>query len=71
MNDFLQKLKSFMKKFLAIVILLGVGILAFLYWGTYENGVMAGKVLVQLLRLVISQLSQVKKKFLKHLRKYH
>lgn len=34
-----------MKKFLAIVILLGVGILAFLYWGTYENGVMAGKVL--------------------------
>src|SRR5688572_5541015 len=45
MNDFLQKLKSFMKKFLAIVILLGIGILAFLYWGTYENGVMAGKVL--------------------------
>ena len=34
-----------MKKFLAIVILLGLGVLAFLYWGTYENGVMAGKVL--------------------------
>ena len=34
-----------MKKFLAIVILLGAGIMAFLYWGTYENGVMAGKVL--------------------------
>ena len=45
MNDFLQKLKSFMKKFLTIVIVLGLGILAFLYWGTYENGVMAGKVL--------------------------
>ena len=45
MSDFLQKLKSFMKKFLAIVILLGGGVLAFLYWGTYENGVMAGKVL--------------------------
>jgi hypothetical protein len=45
MNDFLLKLKSFMKKFLAIAILLGAGILAFLYWGTYENGVMAGKVL--------------------------
>src|SRR5688572_33069786 len=45
MNDFLQKLKSFMKKFLAIVILLGLGVMAFLYWGTYENGVMAGKVL--------------------------
>lgn len=34
-----------MKKFLAIVIVLGLGVLAFLYWGTYENGVMAGKVL--------------------------
>src|SRR5688572_3883002 len=45
MNDFLLKLKSFMKKFLAIVILLGIGVFAFLYWGTYENGVMAGKVL--------------------------
>jgi len=45
MNDFLQKLKTFMKKFLAIVILLGLGIMSFLYWGTYENGVMAGKVL--------------------------
>jgi hypothetical protein len=45
MNDFLQKLKIFMKKFLAVVILLGGGVMAFLYWGTYENGVMAGKVL--------------------------
>lgn len=34
-----------MKKFLAIVLLLGAGVLAFLYWGTYEEGVMAGKVL--------------------------
>ena len=34
-----------MKKFLAIVILIGLAVLAFLYWGTYENGVMAGKVL--------------------------
>ena len=34
-----------MKKFLAIVILVGLAVLAFLYWGTYENGVMAGKVL--------------------------
>jgi len=34
-----------MKKFLVIVILLGVGLLAFLYWGTFEEGVMAGKVL--------------------------
>lgn len=34
-----------MKKFIAIVLLLGAGVLAFLYWGTYEEGVMAGKVL--------------------------
>jgi len=34
-----------MKKFLAIVILLGAGLLAFLYWATFEEGVMAGKVL--------------------------
>lgn len=34
-----------MKRFLAIVILLGAGVLALLYWGTYENGVMAGRVL--------------------------
>jgi len=34
-----------MKRFLAIVLLIGAGVLAFLYWGTYEEGVMAGKVL--------------------------
>jgi len=34
-----------MKRFLAIVIVLGIGVLALLYWGTYENGVMAGRVL--------------------------
>lgn len=34
-----------MKKFLAIVLLLGAGVLSFLYWGTYEEGVMAGRVL--------------------------
>jgi hypothetical protein len=45
LKDLLQKIISFMKKFLAIVLLLGAGVLAFLYWGTYEEGVMAGKVL--------------------------
>ena len=45
MDNFLQKLLSFMKKFLAIVLLIGAAVLAFLYWGTYETGVMAGKVL--------------------------
>jgi hypothetical protein len=45
MNDFLQKLLRMMKKFLIIVILLGAGVLAFMYWATFEEGVMAGKVL--------------------------
>ena len=34
-----------MKKILLTIILLIAGVFAFLYWGTYENGVMAGKVL--------------------------
>lgn len=40
----LRKTKSFVKKLVIIVFLLAAGVLAFLYWGTYENGVMAGKV---------------------------
>lgn len=34
-----------LKRILTIGILIAFGFLAFLYWGTYENGVMAGKVL--------------------------
>ena len=34
-----------MKKIFAIIIVIGLAVLAFLYWGTYENGVMAGRVL--------------------------
>ncbi len=34
-----------LKRILIFGIILAFGILAFLYWGTYENGVMAGKVL--------------------------
>ncbi len=34
-----------LKRFLLIALLLGLGVLAFLYWGVYERGVMAGKVL--------------------------
>lgn len=34
-----------LKRFLLIVLLLGGGVLSFFYWGTYESGVMAGKVL--------------------------
>lgn len=34
-----------MKKILIIVVLIGIGIFSFLYWGTYESGYWAGKVL--------------------------
>ena len=40
-----RKTKSFMKKALIVVILLGIAVFSFLYWGTYESGIMAGKVL--------------------------
>lgn len=33
------------KRIIMIIVLVGLVIMAFLYWGTYENGVMAGKVL--------------------------
>jgi len=45
MQDFLKKMMKIVKRFLLIVILLGAGVLSFFYWGTYESGVMAGKVL--------------------------
>jgi hypothetical protein len=45
MQDFLQKLLRLFKRLLLILFLLGAGVLAFLYWGSYEEGVMAGKVL--------------------------
>lgn len=38
-----RKTVSFMKKLLLILIVLAAGVFSFLYWGTYENGVMAGK----------------------------
>ena len=38
-------MKKILKRILLIVIAIGVVIMAFLYWGTYESGVMAGKVL--------------------------
>lgn len=34
-----------MKKVLVIVILIAIGVFALLYWGTYESGFWAGKVL--------------------------
>lgn len=36
---------SIIKKILLIALILGIGFLAFLYWGVYERGVWAGKVL--------------------------
>jgi len=36
---------KFIKRFLIIALILFVAIAAFMYWGTYEEGVMAGKVL--------------------------
>ncbi|MBX2956095.1 MAG: hypothetical protein KF846_08055 [Cyclobacteriaceae bacterium] len=36
---------KFIKRFLLIMLVLGIGTLAFLYWGVYERGVWAGKVL--------------------------
>ena len=40
-----RKTKSFLKKALIAVIVLGLAVLAFLYWATYDEGVLAGKVL--------------------------
>jgi hypothetical protein len=40
-----QSVMKFLKRFLLLALLLGGGVLAFMYWGVYERGVMAGKVL--------------------------
>jgi hypothetical protein len=37
--------KTIVRRLLLILLILGIGTFAFLYWGTYENGVMAGKIL--------------------------
>jgi hypothetical protein len=36
---------KWVKRLLIITVLLGLGVLAFMYWGVYEEGTMAGKVL--------------------------
>jgi len=36
---------KWLKRIVVIAILLGLGVLAFAYWGVYEKGTMAGKVL--------------------------
>jgi hypothetical protein len=40
-----QRVKRILKKILIFIVLAGIGWLSFLYWGTYEEGVKAGKVL--------------------------
>ncbi|HCM76594.1 MAG TPA: 6-phosphogluconate dehydrogenase [Cytophagales bacterium] len=48
-QNFLQKAghatMKFIKRVLVILLILGIATLSFAYWGTYEKGVMAGKVL--------------------------
>lgn len=41
----IRKTKQVMKRLFIIIIVLSLGVLSFLYWATYENGVMAGKVI--------------------------
>ena len=40
-----RKTKSILKKTLIVLLVLGIATFSFLYWGTYETGIMAGKVL--------------------------
>ncbi len=40
-----RKTKSFLKKLLITIVVLALAVFSFLYWATYENGVMAGKVI--------------------------
>jgi hypothetical protein len=44
-NRVVRKTKSFFKKVLLVVIVLGLIAFAIIYWGTYDSGLMAGKVL--------------------------
>lgn len=40
-----KSVSRFVKRMLVVLLLLGLGVGSFLYWGVYERGVMAGKVL--------------------------
>ncbi len=40
-----RKTKSIVKKIAIVAVVLGVAIFAFVYWATYDDGVIAGKVL--------------------------
>jgi len=45
MGTFGETLKRIVKKVIIFLVIAGLMVLAFLYWATYEDGVMAGKVL--------------------------
>ncbi|MBI1766933.1 MAG: hypothetical protein HY015_09560 [Bacteroidetes bacterium] len=40
-----QTTKKIVKRAIILIVVLGIALLSFLYWGVYERGVMAGKVL--------------------------
>lgn len=40
-----QTTKKFLIRVVIVAIIVGIAVLSFLYWGVYERGVMAGKVL--------------------------
>jgi len=42
---FAKTTKKIVKRILIFIIIVGLALLAFLYWGVYESGIMAGKVL--------------------------
>lgn len=37
--------KKFLIRVVIVVVIIGIAVLSFLYWGVYERGIMAGKVL--------------------------
>ena len=45
MATFGESLKRIIKKIIIALLIIGVLVLAFLYWGTYEDGFMSGKII--------------------------
>jgi hypothetical protein len=41
----MEKFKKIMKRILWMVVIIGIIVFSYLYWGTYEKGSMAGKIL--------------------------
>ena len=44
-QSFGNKVKRMIRKILVIIVILSIAVFCFAYWGTYEDGVMAGKIL--------------------------